>query len=44
MNALHWYDKTDDLWRPLPLSKGPWFMAHSQQFTSTETVEPLLPS
>jgi hypothetical protein len=29
---------------PLPLPQGPWFMAYSQQFTSTETVEPLLPS
>lgn len=29
---------------PLPLSQGPWFMAHSQQFTITETVEQLLPS
>ena len=44
MNALHWYDKTYDLWRPWLLPMGHGFMAHSRDHTSSETVEPLIPS
>ena len=44
MNALHWYDKTYDLWRPWLLPMGHGFMAHSRDHTSSETVDPLIPS
>jgi len=43
MNALHWYDKSYDLWRALatsPRAPGSWLTPNT---TSTETVEPLLP-